>query len=54
MKYVTFQVVIDHPIDLSCDLEKSNGFLLKLGEDGRLGKRGHMENIEPTRKLELD
>ena len=25
-----------------------NGFLLKLGEDGRLGKGGHMEDIEPT------
>ena len=31
-----------------------NGFLLELGEDGRLGKGGHMENIERTPKLELD
>ena len=39
--------------DLSCELEKLNGFLLKLGEDGRLGKGGHMENHEHTPKFEL-
>ena len=33
---------------------KLNGFLLKLGEDGRLGKGGHMENHEHTPKFELD
>jgi len=35
-------------------LGKLNEFLLKLGEDGRLGKGGHVENIEPTPKFELD
>ena len=35
-------------------LGKLNGFLLKLGEDGRLGKGGHMENLDPTPKFELD
>ena len=38
---------------LSCELGKLNGFLLKLGEGGRLGKGRHMENIEPTAKFEL-
>ena len=47
------QVEIEHPIGRSCDLGKLNGFLLKLGEDGRLGKGGHMENIEPTPKFKL-
>ena len=51
MKYMTCKLEIEHPIGLSCDLGKLNGFLLKLGEDGRLGKGGHMENIEPTPKL---
>ena len=51
---MTCQVEIEHPRYLSCDLENPNGFLLKLGEDGRLGKGGHMENIEHTPKLELD
>ena len=32
----------------------SIGFLLKLAEDGRLGKGGHMENHEHTPKFELD
>ena len=54
MTYVTCQVEIEHPIGISCDLGKINGFLLKLGEDGRLGKGGHMENLEPTPKFELD
>ena len=49
-----FQVEIYHPIGFSCDLGKLNGFLLKLEEDRRLGKAGHMENIEPTPKFELD
>ena len=31
-----------------------DGFLLKLGEGGRLGKGGHMANHEHTPKLELD
>ena len=52
MTYLKFQVEIEHPRGLSCELGKLNGFLLKLGEDGRLGK-GHMENLEPTPKLEL-
>ena len=39
-------------IDLM-ELGKLNEFLLKLGEDGRLGKGGHVENIEPTPKFEL-
>ena len=54
MKYMTFQVEIDHLRGISCDLGKLNGFLLKLGEDGMLGKGGHMANLEPTPKLELD
>ena len=32
----------------SRDLGKLNGSLLELGEDERLGKGGHMENIEHT------
>ena len=40
--------------ELSCELGKLNGFLLKLGEDARLGKGGHMENHEHTPKFELD
>ena len=36
------------------DLGNLNGFRKKLGEDGRLGKGGHMENIDPTLKFELD
>ena len=53
MTYQTCQVKIEHPIGLSCELEKLNGLLLKLGEDGRLGKGGHMENHEHTPKFEL-
>ena len=41
MKYLTYQVEIEHPIDLSCDLEKPNGSLLNLGEDGRSRERPH-------------
>ena len=37
---------IENPRGLSCELGKINGFLLKLGEDRRLGKGGHMENHE--------
>ena len=55
MTYITCQVEIENPRDLSCDLENPNGFLLKLGvQDGRLGKGWHMANIEPTPKFELD
>ena len=54
MTYLTCQVEIDNTRDLSCDLENPKGFLLKLGEDGRLGKGGHMENLEPTPKFKLD
>ena len=53
MTYLTCQVKIEHRIELSCELEKLNGFLLKLGEDGRLRKGGHMENLEPTPKFEF-
>ena len=48
MTYMTFKGKIEHPRELSCELGKLNGFLLKLGEDGRLGKGGHMENYEHT------
>ena len=54
LTYMSCQVEIEHPRELSCDLENPNGFLLKLGEDGRLGKGGHMANHEHTPKLELD
>ena len=50
---MTCQVEIEHPIGFSCEFWKLNGFPLKFGEDGRLGKGGHMENLEPTPKLEL-
>ena len=46
MTYLTCQVEIEHPRDISCELGKLNGFLLKLGEDGRIGKGGHMDNLE--------
>ena len=48
MTYMTCQVEIDHPIGCSCDLGKLNGLLLELGEDGRLGKGRHMEDVGPT------
>ena len=35
LTYLTYQVEIEHPIELSCDLDKPNGFPLNLGEDGR-------------------
>ena len=54
MTYITCQLEIEHPRGCSCDLGKFNGFLLKLGEDGRIGKGGPMENIEHTPKLKLD
>ena len=53
MTYITCQVEIEHPIRCSCELGNLNGFLFKLGEDGRLGKGGHKESIEPTAKLDL-
>ena len=53
MTYLKCQAKVEHPRGRSCDLGKLNGFLLELGEDGRLGKGGHMENIEPTPKFEL-
>ena len=34
MTYLKYQVKIEHPIELSCDLENPNG-ILNLGEDGR-------------------
>ena len=48
MTYLTCQVEIGHPIGHSCDLGNLNGFPLELGEAGRLGKGGHLENIEHT------
>ena len=51
---MTFQFKIEHPSGLSCDLGKLNGLLLELGEDGRLGKEGHVENHEHTPEIELD
>ena len=39
---------IEHPRGISCDLGKFNGFLLKLGEDGRLGKEGHILSPHPN------
>ena len=54
MIYLTFKFKIYHPIWISCDMGRLNGFLLKLGEYGKLGKGGRMENIEPTPKFELD
>ena len=48
MKYMTIQGEIYHTIELSCDFGNLNGFPLKLGEGGRLGKGGHMENHEHT------
>ena len=53
LTYMTCQVEIECPREFSCDLGKLNGFLLKLGEDGRLGKGGHMTNLEHTPKFEL-
>ena len=53
LTYMTCQVETEHPIGRSCELEKLNGFLLKLGEDGRLGKGGHMANLEQTPKFKL-
>ena len=47
LTYLTCQVKIEHPRGFSCEFGKLNGFLLKLGEDGRLGKGGHMENLDP-------
>ena len=38
MTYMTFEVKIKHSRDLSCELGKLNGFLLKLEEDGRPGR----------------
>ena len=54
IKYMTCQVKIENPRELSYDFGKLNGFPLKLGEDGWLGKGGHMENHEHTPKFELD
>ena len=51
---MTCQVEIEHPRGFSCELGRLNEFLLKLGEDGRLGKGGHMANLEPTPEFELD
>ena len=53
MTYMTCHVEIEHLRGCSCELGKLNGFLLKLGEDGRLGKGVHMGNHEHTPKLDL-
>ena len=50
---MTCQVEIEHPRELSCELGKLNGLLLKFGEGGRLGKGGHMENNEHTPKFDM-
>ena len=54
MTYITCQVDIENPRGFSYDFGKFNGILLEFGEDGRLGKGGHMENHEHTPKFELD
>ena len=54
MTYMTCQVEIEHPRGPSCEFGNLNGFLLKLREDGRLGKGGHMVNVDPTPKFEMD
>ena len=46
--YMTCQVEIYHPRELSYDFGNLNGLLLEFGEGGRLGKGGHMENHEHT------
>ena len=46
--YLTCQVEIEHPRELSCELRELNGLLLEFGEGGRLGKGGHMANLEHT------
>ena len=48
LTYMTYQVEIYHPIELSYYFWKLNGLLLKFGEGGRLGKRGHMSIHEHT------
>ena len=42
LTYMTCQVEIYHPMELSCDFWNLNEILLKFLEGGRLGKRGHM------------
>ena len=54
MIYMTLYFEIYHPIDLSCEFGKLNGLLLKFGEGGRLGKRGHMSIHENTPEFDLD
>ena len=53
MTYLTCQVEIEHPIDISCEFSKLNGIQIEFGEGGRLGKGGHMENHEHTPKVKL-
>ena len=48
LTYMTCQVEIYHPIEISCEFGNLNGLLLKFGEGGRLRKRGHMSIHEPT------
>ena len=49
MTNMTFQVEIWNPRGCSwCDLGNLNGFSLEFGEDGSLGKGGHMENHKHT------
>ena len=35
LKYMKYNFETEHPIELSCDLQKPNGLLLHLAEDGR-------------------
>ena len=46
--FMTCQVEIEHPREISCELQKLNGIQLEFGEGGRLGKGGHMENLDHT------
>ena len=54
MTYLTWQIKIEHPRELSYELGKLNGLQLEFGEGGRLRKGGHMANHENTPKFELD
>ena len=44
---MTSQVEIVNPRDLSCELGKLNGFLLKLGEDGRIEREDTWQILIP-------
>ena len=48
MIYLTWQVKIEHPRELSYGLGKLKGLQLEFGKGGRVGKGGHMANHEHT------